>query len=123
MEGSGGACPKGRARSSCPPERRSPLASARCLVERQRAVLCWQLGRAGCRQELGSAAGLIFPPLFPPPRRNGLDVQVTPPSCCQLLGTTRYGEKRPSSYSHGGSRRFNPFNAHKISRFSGGCGF
>jgi streptogramin lyase len=56
-----------------------------------------------------------FPPLFPPPRRNGLDVQVTPPLCCQLLGTTRYGLKRPSSHSHGGSRRRPPATA------SSGC--
>jgi hypothetical protein len=49
-----------------------------------------------------------FPPLFPPLRRNGLDVQVTPPI---VVSTTWHHPLRPEtalSFSHGGSRLHHP---------------
>jgi len=49
---------------------------------------------------------ISFSPLFPPCRRNGLDVQVTP--VFQLLVTARYGPKRPFSFSQAECRRFEP---------------
>jgi hypothetical protein len=54
-----------------------------------------------------------FPSLFPPPGVTGWTSRLRLRLCFQLVSTARYARLPAPSLSHGGSRRFNPYNAHR----------